>query len=271
MEANKILTADFLDILFEGKNKEYGAYSLRREYDRRVRNATIIMLIFFALLSIGVVAYTIFNKEELMHPKKPVADINLENVDLKNEPPPPPPPPPPPQPPKLMSTIQYTTPVVVKNEVKPEEQPPDMDQIKNQAISTKTLAGDVNGVDPNLVQSGGVVAAAPTNQIYRSVEQMPEFPGGEEALGLYLSNHIRYPAIARENGIQGTVFLQFVVNKDGSITDVKVLNNPAIGGGCEDEAMRVVKNMPKWRPGRQNGQSVPVYYNLPVRFRLDSN
>ena len=270
MEANKILTADFLDILFEGKNKAYGAYSLRKGYDRRLRNATILMLVVFVLLSIGVVVHTMMNKEELMHPKKPIADINLANVDV-NQPPPPPPPPPPPQPPKLMSTIQYTTPVVVKNEVKPEEQPPDMDQIKNQAISTKTIAGDPNGIDPNLVQGGGVVAAAPTNQIYRSVEQMPEFPGGEDALAEFLRNHIRYPAIARENSIQGTVFLQFVVGRDGSISDVKVLNNPLLGGGCEEEAIRVVKSMPKWRPGRQNGQAVLVYFNLPIRFKLDTN
>ncbi|HVB02981.1 MAG TPA: TonB family protein [Chitinophagaceae bacterium] len=269
MEANKILSADFLDILFEGKNKEYGAYQLRKEYDRRIRNATLIMVIAFILLAIGIILRTYLNRDELLHPKKPIADINLESVNLKNTPPPLPPPPPPPQPPKLMSAIKYTTPVVVKNEVKPEEQPPNMDQIKNLAISTKNIAGSANGIDPNLVDQGtGVVASEPANHVFRSVEQMPEFPGGDDALLRYLSDHIRYPAVARENGIQGTVFLEFVVNADGSIQNVKVISNP-IGGGCEDEAMRVVKGMPRWRPGRQNGQAVRVFFHLPVRFRLE--
>lgn len=267
MEANKILTSSFLDILFEGKNKAYGAYKLRMEYDRRIRNATAVMVSVLILMAISIALFTYLEKHNFIHAQKPISDINLENVDVK-EPPPPPPPPPPPQLPK-MATVLYTTPLVVKNDVKPEEQPPDMDQIKNQAISTATMAGDPNGIDPNLVDKGsGVVASAPTNQVFRSVEQMPEFPGGEDALAAYLNNHIHYPAVARENGIQGTVYLEFVVNADGSIQDVKVISNP-IGGGCEDEAVRVVKGMPKWRPGRQNGQSVRVYFHLPVRFKLE--
>jgi len=98
------------------------------------------------------------------------------------------------------------------------------------------------------------------------VEEMPEFYGGIEALYSYLSHNTKYPTIAKDAGIQGTVHITFVVEKDGSISSAKVLRG--IGGGCDEEAMRVVKNMPKWKPGKQRGQAVRVQYNLPVRFVL---
>jgi periplasmic protein TonB len=99
---------------------------------------------------------------------------------------------------------------------------------------------------------------------FLAVEQMPSFPGGEDALQIYLAKNIKYPQIAKDNSITGVVVLQFVVERDGNITDVKVLK--PLGGGCEEEAKRVVKSMPNWKPGKQNGKAVPVYYTLPVRF-----
>jgi protein TonB len=160
--------------------------------------------------------------------------------------------------------------VVKDEEVKPEEQPPDLDKIQDKAISTKNLAGDPNGIDPGLVadKGAGVVQAAPQeNKVFTFVEQMPSFPGGDEALMKYLHDHIRYPAVARENGIQGTVVVQFIVSPDGSISNVKTVG-AAKGGGLEEEAVRVVKGMPKWKPGRQNGRPVTVQFSLPVRFVL---
>lgn len=108
---------------------------------------------------------------------------------------------------------------------------------------------------------------APTKPLM-FVEQMPTFPGGDQALQEYLYKNIRYPAAARENGIEGTVVLQFVVGSDGSISEIKTLRD--VRGGCTDEAIRVVKNMPKWNAGKQNGNAVPVYFNLPVTFKLAS-
>ncbi len=102
--------------------------------------------------------------------------------------------------------------------------------------------------------------------IFTVVESMPEFPGGRAALMKYLAEHIKYPPYAKEAGIQGRVFINFVVEKDGSITNVKVLRG--IGGGCDEEAVRVVKNMPKWKPGMQRGKPVRVSFNLPVKFTL---
>jgi protein TonB len=103
-------------------------------------------------------------------------------------------------------------------------------------------------------------------EIFTFVEEYPEFPGGEKALYEYIKNNIRYPEVARTSGITGTVYVQFVVEKDGSISDVKVLRG--IGGGCYEEAVRVVKSMPKWKPGKQRGQPVRVYYTLPIDFKL---
>ena len=103
-------------------------------------------------------------------------------------------------------------------------------------------------------------------EIFTFVEEYPEFPGGEKALYEYIKNNIRYPEVARTSGITGTVYVQFVVEKDGSISDVKVLRG--IGGGCDEEAVRVVKSMPKWKPGKQRGQPVRVYYTLPIDFKL---
>jgi periplasmic protein TonB len=103
-------------------------------------------------------------------------------------------------------------------------------------------------------------------QIFMVVESMPAFPGGETALYKYLAENIKYPQMAKESGIQGRVFVTFVVERDGSVTDVRVLRG--IGGGCDEEAIRVVQNMPRWTPGKQRGKSVRVQYNLPVKFTL---
>ena len=103
-------------------------------------------------------------------------------------------------------------------------------------------------------------------QIFMVVESMPAYPGGEPALYAFLAENIKYPQMAKESGIQGRVFVTFVVERDGSVTDVRVLRG--IGGGCDEEAIRVVKSMPKWTPGKQRGKSVRVQYNLPVKFTL---
>ena len=148
-----------------------------------------------------------------------------------------------------------------------------IEDIKEKAVSTKTLEGDPNGIDPGLINDSkgtGVVDAPPPppkEEIFTFVEQPPTFPGGEEALNKFLSNNIRYPHLATENGISGTVFVSFVVDSDGNIKDVKTVGAKK-GGGLEEEAMRVVKKMPKWKPGKQNGRQVSVQFNLPIRFTL---
>ena len=103
-------------------------------------------------------------------------------------------------------------------------------------------------------------------EIFQIVEEMPSFPGGDQKMMEYVAKNIKYPQIARETGVQGKVFVNFVVEPDGSVSNVKILRG--IGGGCDEEAMRVVKSMPKWKPGKQRGKPVRVSYNLPVNFKL---
>lgn len=115
----------------------------------------------------------------------------------------------------------------------------------------------------------GEIMGTDTINPYLIPEQIPEFPGGEEKLLKYLQNNIVYPQTAKENNITGKVFVTFVISRDGAVKDVKVLKG--IGGGCDEEAVRVIKNMPKWQPGKQDGKTVNVQFNLPIKFALQAN
>ncbi|WP_276134964.1 energy transducer TonB [Polluticoccus soli] len=266
MDINKILKSDYLDILFEGRNKAYGGYDLRKKYPQRMRNAGIIVVGVTALIVGGsMVAKAIKGRE-----KKPVAimkEVTLAEpppIDEKKQPPPPPPPPPPP----VKPTVKFTPPVIKKDEeVREEEKPPEVKELEDKSAGIKTQEGDPNALDPGITEPGtGVVAAPPPPEIFKYVEQMPEAPYDVSA---YMAKNIRYPDAAREAGIDGRVNVQFVVSEDGSIGDVRVVGSKRLGGGLEDEAVRVVKGMPNWKPGKQNGRPVKVYYTLPVMFRLE--
>lgn len=277
MDATKIPGNEFLDILFDGRNKDYGAYELRSRYDKRVRNA-IVGTASIVLVMIGgyVLNNTLMAAENAHRPAFVAKPAVIQTIDIPEEkkiitPPPAAQSAPPP----LAAGIRATTPIIVDRDVPPDEAPPRNADMVDKVIGIKTTVGVEGGSDvdlgPGELGGGGVVvsaAAAPdANGPVAFVEIMPEFPGGEPALGKYLNKNVRYPHMAQENEIQGTVFIQFVVNRDGSITDVKTVG-AAKGGGLEEEAKRVVSNMPKWRPGRQNGQNVAVFFNLPIRFVL---
>jgi protein TonB len=133
---------------------------------------------------------------------------------------------------------------------------------------------DINAEDDQDSEVGDFVAPVQDDdepviveaEIFTIVEEQPEFPGGEESLMKFLQSNVKYPQLAKESNIQGTVYVQFVVEPSGSVSTVKVLRG--IGGGCDEEAVRVVKNMPSWKPGKQRGKSVRVYFNLPIKFIL---
>jgi periplasmic protein TonB len=280
MDAKQILTANLDDIVFEGRNKEYGAYLLRRSYEKNIRRGTIGGIIMF--LFIVSVPYISKWVSEIsganMADEEIIVSLELEAPPPLNpdEPPPPPPPDIPPPPPPSKPTIRYTPPVVkADEEVVDEEPPPMVEELKDIAIATKTQEGSEDGVDLGILDEYGdgpvappvVEAPPPKEEVFTRVEQMPQFGSGERELLEYLQKNIKYPAIARENGIQGTVVVQFVVDKDGSITIPEVVRG--IGGGCDEEALRVVREMPKWQPGKQQGRPVKVKFTLPVRFRLE--
>lgn len=267
MEHERILTADWDDIVFENRNKEYGAYWLRKKYSKHINTALAITIgATLLLFSIPYIKQLIDKNTEQ---QKEATTVDLTKLaappPLDATKPPPPPPNMPPPPPK---TIKFTPPVV-----KPDEEVKEEDEVV--AIdSMKTVdPGPITNVDPNAnidfdVPSDPVVDPGPQKPLM-FVEKMPSFPGGENALISYLAKNIRYPSVARENNIEGIVPVQFVVQSDGSITDVKALRD--IGGGCAEEAVRIIKTMPKWAPGNNNGVNVPVILVQPVHFQLTAN
>ncbi len=279
MESAKIPGNDFLDILFEGRNKDYGAYALRNRYNRRVRNAVMgtasIVLVVMGgyALNNTLMAHDVVNRPLVM--ETPVM------IDPLDEPLPDPVLPPPPQtqatPPPAAPTVDFASLVVAPDrEVRPEEEPPRINDIGNKVIGFENKEGDPDGIAQGLDDLRGpgtgvidIPVTPEREERLTFVEFMPEFPGGEAALMKYLSKNIRYPHMAQENGVQGKVFIQFVVNKDGSISEVKAVGANK-GAGLEEEAIRVVSKMPSWKPGKQNGKAVTVIFNLPISFRLDN-
>ncbi|WP_109694185.1 energy transducer TonB [Chitinophaga deserti] len=276
MNTSQMPKPDFLDILFDSRNKAYGAYDLRRKYDRRVRNAVAGMA-GIVLLSIGAYAWASNSKASDIE-KPYVKPIELDNVKL--------PPaeekviPPPTRkvepPPAARTMVKHTIFKVVENDkVKPEDEVKKMDELKDVSIGHDNIKGSPDGpetfFDGPTGPGGGVVEAPKVEKEegpLSFVEINPEYPGGQEALYKFLNNNMHYPAMASENGIEGTVFVKFVVNADGSITDVAATGNK-LGAGCEEEAIRVIRKMPKWKPGRQNGRNVAVWFNVPIRFKLN--
>lgn len=156
------------------------------------------------------------------------------------------PPPPPPPPPPVLNIVEDD--VEIENEIEIEETEVD-DDTEIQVVEIEEAEEEID--EP---------------EIFMIVEQMPEFPGGEAALHGYLQKNIKYPPVARENGISGTVYVNFVVTETGAITDIKILRG--IGGGCDEEAVRVIKAMPSWKPGKQRGKAVKVSFNCPINFKL---
>lgn len=262
---SKAVTLD--DIVFEERNKAYGAYWLRKNYDDFVIRGLIIAGVAFTL---AMVSPKIIDM--LKPAAEPVDEEQIVQVALATPPPPPPSdlPPPPPlpatPPPPQVSTIKFPPPEIVEEEV-PDE-PPKQEDLKTAAIGQETVKGDENApVFENIeVQgtpggTGAVVEEAPKE--FLTVEQMPE-PAYNYLK--FLADNIKYPSEASRNEISGVVYINFQVGPDGNIRDVKVTKG--IGYGCDEEAVRVVSKMPAWTPGKQGGRAVPVRCQIPVRFRL---
>lgn len=264
-----IFNQEWIDVVFAGRNKAYGAYELRRDNGRNTRTALIIGVIAFVIV---ISANTIINAISGFIPKAK-EKVKITNVVLA---PPPvdikkPPPPPPPEPPKPKVDQVKFPPPVVKPDIEVKEKPPTVKELEVADPGQKNLKGDSKAdvtIDEPVGTAEKKVTEDDGNKIFTAVEQSPEFPGGLEAFYKYLGKTIRYPAVARENNTQGRVVVQFVCEKDGSLTDIKVVRG--IGDGCDEEAIRVVKNSPRWKPGIQNGRPVRVMYSVPINFTLSS-
>lgn len=250
------------DIVFENRNKDYGAYVLRTIYGKNVVSGTIVTLIVMALIVLSPKIAEMFKSEEVVEKAPP---RKLVYTELSAPPPIDKPKPPPPQVqlPKLQKVIKFVPPKVVKEEVV--EEVPTIEEIKQNEVAAVEVEGPTEVVFEEPVEE--VVVVEDENKIFTVVEQQPEFEGGYEAMMNFIRKNMRYPASARRMGIEGTVYVSFVVSKDGSISEVQVVRG--ISADCDKEAMRVVSMMPPWKPGRQNGKPVFVRFVLPIKFKLN--
>jgi protein TonB len=261
---NNVVSDSRNDIVFEGRNQEYGAYEIRRKYTWTM--TFILAGIIVALgLTMGLKAILGMQGEDV----EAAPIIDMTQIDLtpppadKNEPPPPPPPPPPP----VMETVKFVPPVI-KDDAVETEPPPPQEKIADTQVSTVTQEGDGDAVVVPTEGNGNGVVEEKAPEIFTVVEEMPEFPGGTMEMMKYIQKNIQYPQMAREAGLSGKCFLKFVVNGSGNISDVTVLKGVPGCSECDKEAIRVVKSMPNWKPGKQNGRSVSVFFNLPINFQL---
>ncbi|MBO7051375.1 MAG: energy transducer TonB [Prevotella sp.] len=270
-----LISNDWTDLVFDGRNQAYGAYQLRRNTSKRNIWAMVFVAAVAALAYIGLSAYNSYQEAQKARFEAEMEASLLEQkkeakVERKAEAP------------KVekaqvvervKSSIAFTPPVIKKDsEVRPE------DELKSQEelLQTKTAIGsfDVKGNDEGaeVLKAKEIIvqeAEKPKEEetkIFDVVEQMPSFPGGMGALMQYLSSHIKYPVVAEENGIQGRVICTFIVEKDGSITATHVARS--VDPSLDKEAVRVINSMPRWIPGKQNGSACRVKFTLPVTFKL---
>ena len=269
-----LIDNSWVDLVFEGKNQAYGAYRLRKNTGKRNFWSLVTVILAIAAIFLIVIAKVAIEnampkkvaittdvelsqlakkKEAKVERKEPVK-VEMEQKVVE----------------KVKSSVKFTAPVIKKDEdVAPEDELKSQDELAKTAVAIGSF--DVKGNDEaagEVLKAKEVIAqeAAVEEKVFDVVEQMPQFPGGDAALFEYLSTHIKYPTIAEENGVQGRVIVTFVVERDGSITDVKVVKS--VDPSLDKEASRVVQGMPKWIPGKQNGAPVRVKYTVPVTFRL---
>lgn len=272
----------WVDMVFEDRNRAYGAYKLRKGTTGRNIKALVILIVAAAIIGGGLAWKIRMNKiadqkeaymeamqlaqaqQEAKKREKKEQKVIKPKVQPKKEIP------------VARKTQKFTAPVIKKDElVKDDNQLKQMDKLDDKAAvgnqDTKgTLNRTVEAVRNDIAVNTPPPPPAPkqevSNKVFDVVEQMPSFPGGNSALMAYLNSNVKYPVVAQENGVQGRVVVSFVVERDGSISDVNVVRS--VDPSLDREAARVVRSMPKWNPGKQNGSSVRVKYNVPVSFRL---
>ncbi len=269
----------WIDLIFEGRNKDYGAYTLRKNSPKRHSYAFVFVLFMVVLTVVSFVTYNKI-KEVIEERRESMTEVTqLSNIELdapkeeipeeqqvkQYEAPPPV---------ELKKTVQFTVPDIKKDEEVPEEQ-----EMKSQdeltATDTQISIADVEGTDD---ETGIDIADLEKNQVivqeekvedtvFDIVESPPSFPGGERAMYSFIQKNLVYPPIAEENQISGKVICQFIVGADGAIKNVQVLRGR--DRSLDAEAVRVIKMMPKWIPGKQAGKTVKVRFILPITFQLN--
>ena len=251
--------ANRIAIVFEDRNKNYGAYPLRVFYHARLSKAFLISAAGFFIIAFSPLIAAWMSgkmKTEIKAAKEIVVNLTEPPPVDETVPPPPPPPPPP-----LKETVKFTPPKIVDKPVE-EDQPPPQEKLSETTVSTVTQEGEKT-ID---LPPDNPVVDPDEGKIFTIVDEMPVFPGGDEKLYEFLYKNIKYPPAAREYGVHGKVAISFIVDRTGKISNVKIAKG--IGSGCDEEALRVISMMPGWVPGKQNGRPVSVMYYLPVDFTL---
>ena len=272
-----LISNEWTDLVFEGRNQSYGAYQLRKSTGKRNLWALIIVALAAVLLYLGLqlqrmaeankkventqaVELAKLNTEKKKEAKVEKKEIIRQEPEKVVE--------------QVKSSVKFTAPIIKKDEEVKEEDEIKLDEVQksDKAVGAFTVEGNDEVGGAVLKAKEDIAAPEPPKhvveetKIFTVVEQMPMYPGGDAALMGYLRDNIHYPTVAAENGVQGRVVVGFVVERDGSITDVNILRS--VDPSLDREAMRVVKSMPRWTPGKQNGSAVRVKYQVPVTFRL---
>lgn len=258
---------DLNEIIFEKRNKEYGAYTLRSVYNKYVSISTTGAAILFALIvSYPLITAFLFPKEIVKNniPKNRVIELGtlpiqpIKKAELlvpkTNQP--------------KTPLVKFIVPVIGPDELVISQTIPTQDELQGKNPGSENVEGNMNGIDIiDVVEPQIPVNDVPvTEQIFTWAEEMPNFPGGNGELLGFFARNINYPEIAIRAEVEGKVILSFVVDKNGGIEDVNVIKG--IGAGCDEEAMRVIKSMPRWNPGKQNGKPILTRINVPVVFKL---
>ncbi len=261
MAKEKFRAPAFDDIVFELRNKEYGAYKLRKKYSRNMLIALLISVVIICTAVIGPYINAKAAERTKTVRQETQVEIQMENLDQPADQVAPPPPPPPP-PTEAVTQARYVPPVVVDS-LKPEEVVQLM--TADQAIAT-VVDEDVTAIEIIEEVKEEVAEEEPEPEPFVVVEEMPMFPGGDAELLKYISEHTQYPEVAKENNIQGRVIVRFCVTSKGSVNQVSVLKG--VDPELDAEAVRVVNTLPPFKPGKQGGKPVPVWYMVPITFTL---
>jgi len=271
---------EWCDLVFEGKNKDFGAYVIRTDSPKRHNKAvlwTLIGTIIFGFISFGLMKANQYLEERKLVEQ---GEQKVVLIDMTNKADEPEPEPIEQEKPEVLQNEELVTYQATELQIVEDEKVNPEDKIMSQEeqIEADGFAGSVTNsegttninnisehINEVVVEDKKPVEEKPV-EIFKSVEQMPQFPGGEGALIKYLSSHINYPPMAAENDIQGRVVVAFVVDKTGKVGEVNVVRS--VDKDLDREAVRVCKSLPKFVPGRQNGQPVSVWFTLPVTFKL---
>lgn len=274
-----LLDQKWIDLVFEGKNEAYGAYKIRQDTTKRNNMAMLFLLLGIAAIvgiffAYGGIANAIAASEERnegtealemvvdeqeqeeQEEEEIVYDIQPEEEQVQQD--------------QLMNSEKFTD--YAMDDEAPQEVTKTQDETEKSDVAISSVTFDQGSDEGQQVLKQNEVVVEKVEQkeeetkVFEVVEQMPQFPGGDGALMQYLSSHIKYPVVAEENGIQGRVVCTFVVERNGSITDVRVVKS--VDPSLDKEAVRVIKGMPNWIPGKQNGSAVRVKYTVPVTFKL---